>query len=1806
VGSVTRCSKTFATHNIRKGVQHNNDDRFCLNGQRLILVSGSYGAADSVYRTEVDQFARITAIGDGSVDVNGGTSPTSWTVEYKNGGIAKFGGNATSRFKLPGTQSIHSWNLSRMLDRNGNYYEATYYTGQGSPKEINYTGNTQGGLATDKKVTFVYDETRSDVRTRYIVGRKITVNDRLIRIDVTKGSELVRQYNLSYQLSSASKRSRLISVEECGLNDACMPPIEIDWKADTTGFTTASQAGDKSPHVLYEHDERYNSDIDDDMTHEIKLGDWVDVNGDGKVDLVLAVKRPNDSIVRKTYVKVGNGWQEQSQWRLPYVLRNYDATIIDYSRFLGNVINQGQFTDVNGDGLVDVVYSVKHYTNKAQTTPYTLQKTYINNGNGWTESSAYAPKDLIYDYTANGVGDKNTETVRGRLIDINGDGLVDWLRAFNSARLGGEFKTTWINNGNGWSVNSAYKMPGIFTRHYSRYSLNRGDLVDVNGDGLRDWVEAYAQESIGSGSDTLVRQTWLNTGSGWQLDTAGTYALPDYQYRNTTIGWPTQYRTGVFVDLNGDGLVDWLKSHTRNTHNEYKGAWLNTGRGWVSSSGYYPPFLYLEQRYTQKHWPTNIQGFFIDVNQDGLTDYVQAYRSPLDAEYSNLHKKVWLNSGAAWLEQSSLEHHPNYIFFSYHGRENPKISYGNFVDINSDGSPDWVKTRAGQSIITRVSRLGKPDQLAKITTTMGVEVVPTFKPLTDNNNLYTKRPINSATGSALVAAPDAALIEAPIYVTSLLQTSSADGSGYNSLEYRYGGAQSHRRGRGFLGFQRFVVRDPQKDLVTITQYNQTFPFIGAVQRSVVEHNGEVISQTDNSYDTRNFASNSKVKLVYQDESTNETFELDANGGQQTRYTHTTRTVDDYGNVDVQTTQTGSNSTTILNTTAVDNDYNAPDLANWFVAQLDTSTTTFSGPGQTPMVRESKVTYDSLGRVATTIREPNGAANIKLTTAYTYDTYGNIETETLSSTEAGSQPRVNSIGYDADHRLPTSLTNALLQGSTIAYHAQCDLPETVTDINNQVTTYEYDDFCRETRVTSSIGTVATAAYNTSGLSCTDCQTNPALSITTHSQGEAPVTTYLNLFAQPMLTRTEGMLPTQTIEQRTEYDELGRATRASQPYFVGDALYWTESSYDDLDRTLLTTLPYQTASGNLATVQQSYSVDAGEQVQTTINTLGNVTTSYANALGQIAEVKDADNNSMTYGYDAQGNLIQTTDAANNSILVGYDVLGRRTSLNDPDLGLSTYTYNAFDEMSSQTDAKGQTITTVYDKLSRLTSRTVPDNTTDPDPANWTYATSTWSYDTAQYGVGSLASTTGPNGYNKTYAYDTFGRYAADATTIKGEVFTQAVTYDQDGFLDSRRYPDSGDSSKVFAIKYNYLNGYLSSITGVEDQHGNCIEHWRADEYDALGRTKTDTLGKLVTTTRTYDQGQGVLNKIESILQVNDQRTVQDLTYTYDANNNLKSRIDAFTTNAGTPTTVTETFDYDVLDRLTKHTNGGDVVDVTYDAIGNILTKSDVGGYSYGAGAGAGPHAVTYVASAPGTANPLAKFQVDWEWEGETITQAQPAIHDVTYQYDANGNITSQGNRNVTWTAFDKPESMVLVDQNGVQRGSRIEYDAEFQRIYKQEGEFDALGNLQTVKETSFYIGKDYERITDATGAIKHRYIISTGGSTVQIEREDGSTTDKPSYLLGDNQGSTHVVLNAQGDVEQRLTFDPWGMRTAGADPTTVDAITNKGYTGHEMDDEVGLINMNARIYDPYLGRFLSADPVLPDAGDMQAFNRVCVCY
>ncbi|WP_299587552.1 RHS repeat-associated core domain-containing protein [uncultured Microbulbifer sp.] len=91
---------------------------------------------------------------------------------------------------------------------------------------------------------------------------------------------------------------------------------------------------------------------------------------------------------------------------------------------------------------------------------------------------------------------------------------------------------------------------------------------------------------------------------------------------------------------------------------------------------------------------------------------------------------------------------------------------------------------------------------------------------------------------------------------------------------------------------------------------------------------------------------------------------------------------------------------------------------------------------------------------------------------------------------------------------------------------------------------------------------------------------------------------------------------------------------------------------------------------------------------------------------------------------------------------------------------------------------------------------------------------------------------------------------------------------------------------------------------------------------------------------------------------------------------------------------------------------------------------------------------------------------------------------------------------------------------------------------------------------------------------------------------------------------LITDKVGKVVQEMSFDAWGQRRNSANWNALSLAelsnfdhsrTTRGYTGHEMLDEVGLIHMNGRIYDPRLGRFMQADPFIQATADTQMNNR-----
>ena len=117
------------------------------------------------------------------------------------------------------------------------------------------------------------------------------------------------------------------------------------------------------------------------------------------------------------------------------------------------------------------------------------------------------------------------------------------------------------------------------------------------------------------------------------------------------------------------------------------------------------------------------------------------------------------------------------------------------------------------------------------------------------------------------------------------------------------------------------------------------------------------------------------------------------------------------------------------------------------------------------------------------------------------------------------------------------------------------------------------------------------------------------------------------------------------------------------------------------------------------------------------------------------------------------------------------------------------------------------------------------------------------------------------------------------------------------------------------------------------------------------------------------------------------------------------------------------------------------------------------------------------------------------------------------------------------------------------------------------------------------------------------MTAGAGWIVAEQFSGSTSAMR-YMVADHLDSTAVVTNESGNVVERDAYDAWGKRRNlnGTDDTcSLTSLTPRGFTGHEHTDSECLINANVRIYDPTIGRFMSADSEIPHPFIGQSFNR-----
>lgn len=289
----------------------------------------------------------------------------------------------------------------------------------------------------------------------------------------------------------------------------------------------------------------------------------------------------------------------------------------------------------------------------------------------------------------------------------------------------------------------------------------------------------------------------------------------------------------------------------------------------------------------------------------------------------------------------------------------------------------------------------------------------------------------------------------------------------------------------------------------------------------------------------------------------------------------------------------------------------------------------------------------------------------------------------------------------------------------------------------------------------------------------------------------------------------------------------------------------------------------------------------------------TTQNFNAQGRLINIKDRNNNTISFSYDAEDKLIRITDPNNKNIDLAYGANKKVSRITLPDARFVSFIYDANNNLIQAIDLVGATVSFTYDAASYITAITTPHR-----------------------GTTTIGYTIGSEGYAIQSITDALGNKRSYGTY---------QSHYQIRILDSR--------NNAVVYKNNYAS-YTESITIAS---GNKVSF----EYDSFGnRTKIIDMDSNATSL-TYD-AKGNITSITDPL-------ANKIILAYDANDNLtqttdpKGNINNFSYDTKSnllsvrdPDNQTTNFTYNTYGQLTRITDAkGGVTDFTYNILGN-LTK------------------------------------------------------------------------------------------------------------------------------------------------------------------------------------------------------------------------------------------------------------------------------
>ncbi|EGR1420496.1 type IV secretion protein Rhs [Vibrio cholerae] len=1348
LSNITRCGKNIEKDSSWGGVNFDNEDRYCLDGQRLIAISGKDGEHLTEYRTEINGYEKIVSFG------RQGNGPKYFKIWNKDGYVYEYGLTDDARAELPNQLDIYKWSLNKITDKSSENeilfrYNDLSDIGSHYINEIIYVGG---------KIVFNYED-RQDKTEKYL-GGSLLKRDKIIKSVDTYNSygNKIGSYQLNYTQSTSTDRSVLTKIRYCSINGSCSSGIDFHWKSQRlvsldeptdTGYNAPKyydRDGDGIAEIYGVVEVQSNNkllikDINGQLHRDISSFTLVGNLASGKA-LELALNSCNLNVA--SYYRKANGdivpYCTFSESNINVGINNTHSTHCEVGsdgKPMGNLFSC--LSSSSHNNTIQKIYNSNgiHYGDFNGDGNQTPQSGFLVadiNGDGIDDRYNFDNPDAGYKYIISGGSEQVLSNVQGRVLksiaDINNDGYLDVImgpqegsgnlvvyefdgKKFVNSRnidvpsVDGEYSIAFSDlNNDGYpelAIDSKFyrNVRGNIT---NQVMLDVGESIystqDINGDG---WSDVLTR-SNSANAKVKIRKSQPNVQDKIEKikELSGEYIISYGSYYG-----PIQSISGgggeVVQKPRASGLIQ-PKKPSKYTVNRV----IKTVKGYprvVNSYNYTDPMYHINGggflgfgKIIETKEDINKTVTEIDFDQTSI----QTAGKPLSVKVVKNDKLI---SYKKYLYSLQARQGYNAKYYQVYANEMEEKLY-DFKSgrIERKEITQNVLDRFGNVLENNVIITSDFSQAGKFKLTNQYEYLSTG--INHDYHIYDVTTVSNVINlKALLTS----------YKSGLSRYCSTNGEIFfkpnDNILLIHGEVDVPLVLHRYNDYYKYKILSSHTDLDGLTVYS-----------------GSLISVSEENFNSSNLQSCGSYSLTDYDNDGN----LEFSTSRLTKTELVTESGDNFWKI----------GAVKLHQSKVE------DISNENSPQVRTVLNRFSYTNK-GFLEQSETTssdYESTGEISTSSK--------LIKQIYRYDVWGNITEQSVLGSDLAE--RKTTTQYDEKGLYPKSVVNALGHVTKMVFNEQGLLIQSSSALKSRTSSYQYDAFGRLISETlPGVNNTNTTDYLL-GESCPyPLPQTVSCTVNKLAVGGEVITHFDHAGSE--IRRLHTGFSGQYVVVDTEWDTAGRKVSITRPQFIGSTSPAPKVTfkYDLLNREIEKSEP--TDRGGRSVFKTAYEGN----VTTITDAKGNIHKTLTNVMGFIVRKDEPLGAFQTYSYYPDGKLRSSTDSAGNTTQIRYDNLGYRTYLDDPDMGEWNYSYNALGELIYKRDANGIETKVEYDLLGRKTKQSDGSSV------------SQWRYD-ERGAIGTLSGFSG-NGSQTDYYYNTVGLTEEISVKVNNEKFSTHYFYD-----------------------------------------------------------------------------------------------------------------------------------------------------------------------------------------------------------------------------------------------------------------------------------------------------------------------------------------------------------------------------------------------------------------------------------------------